>query len=622
MIIRFCYLPHKCRTGVIIWFGYVYVTQVAVASSVTPGSNGEEALPTTRAWSCAARRPVAATRPSRSSSPHRSAADRRPRRVAPATSVVRCLAARPRWPVTRRRPRAPPPVPAAPRRPSAGGAGSSTATPQTTRLPGSRSSARSPTRNGSGRSRVSRRSLGQRPGARRPSAAPMCRSGPSGGVARTATAARRRRRCRAKAAGVVSTLPRSRAPGARRPGRAPPGPRPRHVDGPPERLARRAPARCVADGEDVAEPHGAGGQRPGDHGAGAPDVERAVDPEPDVGRRVGRGQAGEHRDEPRAELVEPCAGRAADRHDGGAGERRRGQLGAARATIGAGSARSERVTDDHAVRDAEGVERGQVLRGLRHPGVVGGDHEHDGGDRSDPGEHRGDEPLVARHVDERHVADRRELGPAVAELDRQPAARSSASRSGCVPVSAWTSVDLPWSTWPAVATTCTSAPRCRSAPSGRAAYRLDERVVVGRATASRSSSSRPSLHAPDDGGVAGRSGAASALGQRDRGARRARPRARRRRRRRRRTPTTEPPRRRRAPRRRRRPGRAAPRRRRERRRTGGGGPVEGRLERRQGQLVDPQRPRQGVRGAAARRGRPRPAAARTAVRRAACRPRR
>ena len=37
----------------------------------------------------------------------------------------------------------------------------------------------------------------------------------------------------------------------------------------------------------------------------------------------------------------------------------------------------------------------------------------------------------------------------------RPRAFSSAKRSGSVPVSARTSDDLPWSTWPAVATTCT-----------------------------------------------------------------------------------------------------------------------------------------------------------------------
>ena len=56
-----------------------------------------------------------------------------------------------------------------------------------------------------------------------------------------------------------------------------------------------------------------------------------------------------------------------------------------------------------------------------------------------------------------------------------PRAFSSANRSGSVPVSARTSDDLPWSTWPAVATTLTSSARRRCR-----AQRGDQRGVVGR----------------------------------------------------------------------------------------------------------------------------------------------
>lgn len=48
-----------------------------------------------------------------------------------------------------------------------------------------------------------------------------------------------------------------------------------------------------------------------------------------------------------------------------------------------------------------------------------------------------------------------------------PRRRSSAQRSGSIPVSSRTRVDLPWSTWPMVATTCTSAPRGRRARGRR-----------------------------------------------------------------------------------------------------------------------------------------------------------
>ena len=67
----------------------------------------------------------------------------------------------------------------------------------------------------------------------------------------------------------------------------------------------------------------------------------------------------------------------------------------------------------------------------------------------------------------------------------RPRAFSSAKRSGSVPVSASTSVDLPWSTWPAVATTCmrgrvVSGRRAGRAPS-RARRRRPGGPSVGRA---------------------------------------------------------------------------------------------------------------------------------------------
>jgi len=42
-------------------------------------------------------------------------------------------------------------------------------------------------------------------------------------------------------------------------------------------------------------------------------------------------------------------------------------------------------------------------------------------DLADPGEHRLDEPLVARHVDEGHLTGAGQLRPAVPEGDRQAA---------------------------------------------------------------------------------------------------------------------------------------------------------------------------------------------------------
>ena len=78
---------------------------------------------------------------------------------------------------------------------------------------------------------------------------------------------------------------------------------------------------------------------------------------------------------------------------------------------------------DHEQRvpDAERVERGEMLVGLRHPALGGGDDEHHRGHRADPGEHVRDEPLVARHVDERELSPV-DLGPREAEVDGQAAA--------------------------------------------------------------------------------------------------------------------------------------------------------------------------------------------------------
>src|SRR5690606_25204810 len=73
------------------------------------------------------------------------------------------------------------------------------------------------------------------------------------------------------------------------------------------------------------------------------------------------------------------------------------------------------------VGDAEGTDRGEVLAALGLPALVGGDDEDDGGGGPETGQRRRDEPLVPRHVDERHVGAVRQRGPGEAQLDRQPA---------------------------------------------------------------------------------------------------------------------------------------------------------------------------------------------------------
>ena len=193
------------------------------------------------------------------------------------------------------------------------------------------------------------------------------------------------------------------------------------------------------------------------------------------------------------------------------------------------------------------------------------------------------------------------------------------SRSGSWPVSARTSVDLPWSTCPAVATTCTSA----LVESRGPAHGVDQVVVGARGTVIRSSSSRPSATWPTTGGSPsaervgqGRGRETAALGST--------------------TPGAPPP-----------PtarlARARPRRevRAERvgdparagaagrpgvppglERPGGVGPGQGGLEGGQGELVDPQRARQREAAHAAPPATRHRAAARTGGRRGACRRRR
>ena len=81
-----------------------------------------------------------------------------------------------------------------------------------------------------------------------------------------------------------------------------------------------------------------------------------------------------------------------------------------------------------------------------------------------------------------------------------PRRRSSAHRSGSIPVSARTSVDLPWSTCPAVATTCMSSTAAASVSSASAG------------SARRSSRQRPRSRRPSTAGSPARSAAAKDSG--------------------------------------------------------------------------------------------------------------
>ena len=76
--------------------------------------------------------------------------------------------------------------------------------------------------------------------------------------------------------------------------------------------------------------------------------------------------------------------------------------------------------DDAAV-DAEQAEDREMLVRLRPRTLAGVDHEQEEVDAGRTGDHRANEPLVPRHVDERESPPVRELERGVAEVDRDPA---------------------------------------------------------------------------------------------------------------------------------------------------------------------------------------------------------
>ena len=122
-------------------------------------------------------------------------------------------------------------------------------------------------------------------------------------------------------------------------------------------------------------------------------------------------------EQPRAQVLDAVAGHGRDRDD----------LGTREAGVG------EQLTDvgddlcllrlggevdlgqrDDAARDTEQVDDGEMLAGLRHHAVVGGDHEQNEIDAGGAGQHVVDEFLVTGHVDEaQHRAVRcRQIGEA------------------------------------------------------------------------------------------------------------------------------------------------------------------------------------------------------------------
>ena len=202
----------------------------------------------------------------------------------------------------------------------------------------------------------------------------------------------------------------------------------------------------------------AGGDRAGHHRAEAPDREHAVDRQPEGGvgpaRRAPRARAR------RAWRAAPAAPRRSwPRRAGWARPRgtcraRKPRTSSRTSSSQSGSARSALVSTTRPLRDPEQLADGEVLARLRHHPLVGRDDQHDEVDAA-----------RARRACSSRTARARARRRCRASA-RRPASRwakprsmviprsfSSLSRSGSIPVSARTRVDLPWSMWPAVPTT-------------------------------------------------------------------------------------------------------------------------------------------------------------------------
>jgi hypothetical protein len=103
-----------------------------------------------------------------------------------------------------------------------------------------------------------------------------------------------------------------------------------------------------------------------------------------------------------------------------------------------------------ATPDTQQLQDFQMLHGLGHDAVVGSHDQQGVVNAHGAGGHGVDEFLVARHVDDaQHIAvGQRAVG--ITEFYGDAAGFSSLRRSVSTPVSARTSVVLPWSIWPAV----------------------------------------------------------------------------------------------------------------------------------------------------------------------------
>ena len=160
--------------------------------------------------------------------------------------------------------------------------------------------------------------------------------------------------------------------------------------------------------------------------------------------------------------------------------------------------------DDDAALDTKQIEDRQVLGGLRHRALVGGDDQQRGVDAADAGEHVLDEPLVTGDIDDADLWPPGSVSQAKPRSIVMARAFSSASRSGSIPVRALTSVDFPWSTWPAVpitngriggiAVVCESLALGRVMPMNQPLRTAPAKNVLSRGLPTSSNSSNPSPH--------------------------------------------------------------------------------------------------------------------------------
>ena len=179
--------------------------------------------------------------------------------------------------------------------------------------------------------------------------------------------------------------------------------------------AGRAGDEVVAGG-DAPGQHGAG-----DDGAGTLEREAAVDREAERGggglrHALERGEL-----EPGAQVVDAGAGGGGDGDDlgaleAGAEQRIRDLVAGGDETVGLHEV--DLGERDEATGQAEQVEDRQVLAGLRHRAVVGGDDEERQVDAAGACQHVVDQPLVAGDVDEAdHAVGRRHVGEAEVDGD-------------------------------------------------------------------------------------------------------------------------------------------------------------------------------------------------------------